>query len=249
MRAVGIIPARFASTRLPGKPLVDINGKPMVERVWAAAKTASSLSEVYIAADSIEVLQAARAFGAKTVMTPPELPSGTDRVHYCLNAAGEEADIVVNIQGDEPLIPGSLIDSLVAGLSESSADVATPIKVITSRDDIWDPNTVKVALASDSTALYFSRTAIPFLRDEMFDDWQEYHTFFKHIGIYAYRRQALERFTRLPQSSLEKAEKLEQLRLLQDGARFLCLQTETFLIGVDTPEDVRKVSDYLAGII
>lgn len=239
--AIGIIPARMASTRLPGKPLAEISGKSMLHRVWENAKSAEFLEEIYIASCDVDIFVECKKFKAKFISTPAELPSGTDRIAYALGKIPETPDIIVNIQCDEPFLNGSEIDSLIEEFSETGADVGTLIKKIEDTGDIFNPSIVKVVLAKDSTALYFSRNPIPFIRDYPQNEWLNHCKYYKHIGIYAYRCEALRRFTELPQSQLELAEKLEQLRLLENGAKYYCRETEINLIGVDTPEDLERV--------
>jgi 3-deoxy-manno-octulosonate cytidylyltransferase (CMP-KDO synthetase) len=243
---VGIIPARYASTRLPGKPLVDLNGRAMIERVWRAATASAALDRVIIATDDDRVASAAHDFGAEVCMTSPELPSGSDRCDAAIRTMHLRPEIVVNIQGDEPLLQPSLITTLVDALRTSRADVSTPVTRILFADELDDPSVVKVARAADGHAVYFSRTAIPFQRDVDKGQWLTSRPYWKHIGLYAFRLSALQRHVALPASSLERAEALEQLRLLEDGARFLCVETDHVLLSVDTPEDADRVRRYLS---
>ncbi|MFP4369851.1 MAG: 3-deoxy-manno-octulosonate cytidylyltransferase [Candidatus Kapaibacterium sp.] len=245
--AIGIIPARYASSRLPGKPLADICGLPMVIHVWNAVSRCQKLDEVLIATDDSRIEIAAREHGAHVVMTPPDLPSGTDRIEAALIMSGKDADIVVNIQGDEPLIHPGLVDGLILELENSAADVATAVSVISDFEDLHNPAVVKVVMDKNHRALYFSRSPVPHYRDRMHDAGiiREFD-FYRHIGIYAYEYQALKRFTKLEQSRLEKAEKLEQLRLLEDGAVYRCLITEYESIGIDTAKDLEKVRRIIA---
>ncbi|MGE5479541.1 MAG: 3-deoxy-manno-octulosonate cytidylyltransferase [Chloroflexota bacterium] len=247
MRAIGVIPARYASTRLPGKPLARLAGIPLIERVWRAATHSRELADVVVATDDERIADFCRSIGARYAMTPSELPSGTDRIYAALQSYGGEWDVAVNIQGDEPLITGEMIDSLVAALEENVADVATFVSSIKTSEELSDPSCVKVVLNCRSEAMYFSRSIIPCVRDAELPDWINRFKFFKHIGIYAYKMAALEKFVGLPPSSLEIAEKLEQLRLLEQGAVFLCLETRRKLIGIDTPEDVEAFERYLNG--
>jgi 3-deoxy-manno-octulosonate cytidylyltransferase (CMP-KDO synthetase) len=243
-RTIGIIPARYASTRLPGKPLVDIKGKSLIQRVYEAVSQSQALDRIIIATDDERIAEECKTFNAEFVMTPSELPSGTDRVKFAYDELNENAEIIVNIQGDEPLLFGEIIDKMLAGFAERNADVATLIKKINSYDDLDDPSVVKVALGTNNLAAYFSRTAIPYLRDIEKNQRLEAYDYFKHIGIYAYKLEALEKFFKLPVSKLESAEKLEQLRLLESGALYYCAETDAELIGVDTPEDVIKVAKF-----
>ena len=243
-RTIGIIPARYASTRLPGKPLVDIKGKSLIRRVYEAVSQSQILDRIIIATDDERIAAECKTFNAEFVMTPSELPSGTDRVKFAYDELKENAEIIVNIQGDEPLLFGAIIDKMLIGFAEQNADVATMITKIHSYDELDDPSVVKVALGTNNMAAYFSRTAIPYLRDTEKNQRLEAYNYYKHIGIYAYKRDVLERFFALPVSKLESAEKLEQLRLLESGARYYCAETDAVLIGVDTPEDVLEVAKH-----
>ena len=246
MTAVGIIPARYASMRLPGKPLADLKGKSMIRRVWEGASEARLLDRVVVATDDERIVAECSSFGAEAVLTSPDLPSGTDRIAAAHRMLDREYDIVVNIQGDEPLLRGSLVDILVQALTdENDADVATPVTPIVHAHELTNPAIVKVAMNAAGRALYFSRSPIPFFRDAQQMEWTMHYPYRKHIGLYAYRRAVLERFVSLPPSLLERAESLEQLRLLEDGASFLCVETDHHLIAVDTPEDAEAVRSLL----
>jgi 3-deoxy-manno-octulosonate cytidylyltransferase (CMP-KDO synthetase) len=250
MKAIGIIPARYASTRFPAKPLCNVFGKTMIQRVWEGATAAHVLERVLVATDHECIAEVCAAFGAEVVMTAPELPSGTDRVAAAYQqhvaACKEEYDIVVNIQGDEPLLKGSVIDRLVETLEGSKADVSTPIQRLTNPQELVDSAIVKVVLNNNHMALYFSRSPIPCVRDvapseEMYAEWLRRGQFWKHIGLYAYRTEALLRFQKIPPSPLELSEQLEQLRLLQDGLLYVCVETSEHFVAIDTPEDVERV--------
>lgn len=242
MTAIGVIPARFASVRLPGKPLVDLCGKSMIRRVWEGVCQATQLKRIVVATDDERIAQECLSFGAEVLMTPPELPSGTDRIAHACAMLNTPFDIVVNIQGDEPLLHGRVVDQLVEALYTTNADVATPIQRIVDARDMLNPAVVKVAITAQGRALYFSRSAIPFARDnEDVATWHERHPYWKHIGLYAYRAAILQRFTALPPSPLERVEALEQLRLVEDGAAFQCVEIADRLIAVDTPEDAERV--------
>lgn len=245
MTAVGIIPSRYNSSRLPGKPLVLLKGKSMVQRVWENSKLAKSLKEVYIATDDEKIKVHCESFGAKVVMTPPELTSGTERIFYAYKELDLSEDVIINIQGDEPLLSGEDIDKLFNKFVISLSDVGTLVQKIDNIREVLNPNIVKVTLRTDNVALYFSRSPIPYIRDINLEKWQENHTFWKHIGIYAYKSFALQKFCELPQSTLELAENLEQLRLLENGFKFQCIQTNSKLISIDRPEDVKEVEKYL----
>ena len=245
MRTLGIIPSRWGSSRFPGKPLADLAGKPLVAWVVEAVQKASSLDDVLVATDDERISAAVAAHGGKAVMTPSELPSGTDRI-AC--AAGDFAadDILVNIQGDEPLIDPALIDALVARLKEpgSKWDMATAVTPIKSVDDFAAKTVVKVVLDRDDGALYFSRAPIPCDRDHAPDLASGLYV--RHLGIYAYRGGFLKRYIAQPQCDLEKTEKLEQLRALWMGARIAVIRTEDEGVGVDTPEDAVRVAALLS---
>jgi len=238
---LGVIPARFASTRLPGKPLVDLNGKPMIQWVWEAARTARYIDRLVVATDNDLIADVVRGFGGEAVMTDPALPAGTDRCAAAANALGIDADIVLNIQGDEPLIPGELLDDLILTVKRGDCDVATPVARITDAADLADPGIVTVAAGADGHVLYFSRSPIPHVRGKVMSEWLDHYPYWKHIGLYAYTAEALQRHISLPVSALEEAEALEQLRLLEDGARFHCVITEAKLVAVDTPADAERV--------
>lgn len=242
---VGIIPARFAATRLPGKPLIDLCGKTMIERVWSAARACEKLDRVIIATDSELIADEARRIGAEVALTDPDLPSGTDRCYAVVQQLENTPDIVINIQGDEPLLQSSVLTQLVDALADPEADVSTPVTRIAHASDLADSNIVKVAMGSGRKAVYFSRSPIPHLRGVEMHDWLSHQPYWKHIGVYAYRTAALERHVGLPVSSLERSESLEQLRLLESGAHFVAVETDVEFISVDTPEDAERVRAYL----
>lgn len=240
MKILGVIPARYASTRLPGKVLLPIAGKPMIQHVWERTKKSKLLSDVWIAADDQQIMEAAEKFGAKAVLTSVHHQSGTDRIAEAVKNV--KVDMVVNIQGDEPLMDVRVIDALVkALLKNKSYQMATVVKRIDRSDDIHNPNIVKVVVDANQDALYFSRSEIPFNRDR--DNGVDY---FKHIGIYAYRKNFLLRLTKMPPSRLEKIEKLEQLRVLEAGYKIKMILTDVETAGVDTAEDLKKVEKLLS---
>jgi 3-deoxy-manno-octulosonate cytidylyltransferase (CMP-KDO synthetase) len=241
LKIVGIIPSRYASTRLPGKPLVDICGKPMIQRVYERAQHSKLLTEVVVATDDVRIESVVKNFKGNVVMTPVDIHSGSDRI--ALAAKTMNADIVVNIQGDEPLIDPQLIDETIQLLLEDSAAVVgTAVKRTSDPKDIFNPSVVKVVLDNNNYALYFSRSPIPHIRDAKKDcDWLIGSIFYKHFGIYVYRADFLQHYTKLPQSPLEIAEKLEQLRVLEYGYKIKCVVTEYHSIPVDTPDDLKKV--------
>jgi 3-deoxy-manno-octulosonate cytidylyltransferase (CMP-KDO synthetase) len=237
MRAIGVIPARWGSTRFAGKVLAEIQGRPMIQHVWERAGQARSLAEVLIACDDQRVRRAAESFGAKAVMTSVRHSSGTDRLVEAIQ--GIPADMVVNIQGDEPLIEPDVINDLVEALAaDGKAQMTTAIKAVTDPGEIHNPHVVKVVIDANGYALYFSRAAIPYVRDE---NAQTSVRYWKHIGIYAYLRNFLERVPHLPASRLEQVEKLEQLRVLEAGYCIKTVETPFESIGVDTPEDLQRV--------
>lgn len=246
MNIIGIIPARFASTRLPGKPLVDICGKTMLQRVYEQAQQSALLSQVIIATDDERIINEAKKFHAEAVMTPADIQSGSDRI--ALAAKKIPADIVVNIQGDEPLIDPKLIDQTIQALrDDSQAVVSTAIKQTTLPQEIFNSSVVKVVVDNNMYALYFSRSPIPHNRDAKSDaDWIRGTTFYKHFGIYVYRAEFLQKYTTLPPSKLEIAEKLEQLRILEHGFKIKCVVTEYESVPVDTADDVQKVIQLLS---
>ncbi len=241
MIIIGIIPSRYASTRLPAKPLVDICGKPMVQRVYEQAMQSTLLTDVVIATDDERITAAVKAFGGNVQMTPIDIHSGSDRI--ALVAKNYKADIVVNIQGDEPLIDPKLIDQTIRLLiDDPNAVVGTAVKKTISHQDVFNPNIVKVVLDDNNYALYFSRAPIPYVRDARKDeDWFTGTEFYKHFGIYVYRADFLQHYTTLKQSPLEIAEKLEQLRILENGFKIKCAVTEYESLPVDTPEDLERI--------
>ena len=241
MIVVGVIPARFGSSRLPAKPLIELKGKTMVQRVYERVNRASSIDRVVIATDDERVERAARKFGAEVVMTSSDLQSGSDRVA----AVAEKIDgnIFVNVQGDEPLIVPRMIDEGVATVSgDPNVLVGTLIRRIEDSRDLSNPGVVKVVVDRHWDALYFSRSPIPFLRDEMArTDWPSKEIYYKHIGLYVFRREFLQEFSKLPPGRLERAERLEQLRILEAGYRIRTAVTEHDSIPVDTADDVVRV--------
>ncbi|MGE5569667.1 MAG: 3-deoxy-manno-octulosonate cytidylyltransferase [Rhodospirillales bacterium] len=233
-RILGVVPARFASSRFPGKPLAVIAGKPMLQHVWERAAQARYLTQVVIATDDERIAAAARSFGAPVRMTRSDHPSGTDRAAEV--ASSENADVVVNIQGDEPLIDPAAIDAAVlALLSDPQIPMATLKKLIEIPDELTNPNVVKVITDRFDNAIYFSRSMIPYLRD----DTGAAH--YKHIGLYVYRRDFLLAYPDMPVGPLEKAERLEQLRAIENGHRIRVVETDYESLGVDTPADLERV--------
>ncbi len=243
MDTIGIIPARYESTRLEGKVLVDLLGKPMVQHVWERAKEAKFLDDLVIACDDERVKQVAEDFGAKVVLTSKDHLSGTDRLTEIVHPL--DVKVVVNIQGDEPLIQPSMVDKLAHELLEDPECVmATLVKRITNLEEINNPNIVKVVTDRSGYALYFSRSPIPYKRSDSFSET----IYFKHIGLYAYTKDFLFTFKNLPKSQLEATEKLEQLRVLESGFKIKTVETDVETIGVDTYEDLEKVKEKMRGM-
>lgn len=237
MRILGIIPARYASTRFPAKALADIAGKSMIQRVYEQATQASSLAEVLVATDHQLIYDHVQAFGGQVIMTSETHQSGTDRCFEALQQQGGRFDYVINVQGDEPFIQPEQID-ILANCLDGQTELATLVKRFSDQEVLFSPNTAKVILNHAGEAMYFSRHPIPFLRGIDQSQWLEKHAYYQHIGIYAYRTDLLARITQLPPSSLEKAESLEQLRWLENGYRIRTAFTEYESTGIDTPEDL-----------
>ena len=242
MKYLGIIPARYASTRFPGKPLVDIGGITMIERVYRQVE--HELDAVCVATDDQRIADAVNLFGGNVVMTSPNHKSGTDRCYEAYTKIKGDFDVVVNIQGDEPFIHADQITIVKACFVDETVDIATLVKAFKSTDDVQDTlfnaNAPKVVLNKKNEAMYFSRSAIPFVRGESPEYWLESQTFYKHIGLYAYRVNVLKEITCLEQSPLELAESLEQLRWLENGYKIKVGVTQRETIGIDTPEDLEK---------
>jgi len=238
MKILGIIPARFASTRLPAKALADIGGKPMVQRVYEQALKCPDLSRVVVATDHQEIYNVVQQFG-QVQMTSPDHPSGTDRCAEVLNSLDENFDFIINIQGDEPFINPEQI-SMLASVLTNETQLATLVKKISNNGTLFNPNIPKVIINSASEALYFSRSTIPHIRGTEEKDWLSKHTFYKHIGIYAYRSDVLKQITQLQPGTLELAESLEQLRWLENGYKIKVAITELESMGIDTLEDLEK---------
>ena len=248
MKIVGIIPARFASSRFPGKPLVDINGISMITRVYLQASKAALLDKVVVATDDKRIYDEVVSHGGAAVMTSENHRSGTERCNEVvekLAASGENYDIAINIQGDEPFIEPSQIDGIAAFFKNPEIKIATLVKEIKSNDELFSPNVVKAVLGKDKKALYFSRHPIPFLRGVGQNEWLKKMTFYKHIGIYAYRTDVLAEIVKLPFGKLEEAESLEQLRWLENDFSVYTEETDFESIAVDTPEDLIKIINIL----
>ena len=244
VRILCVIPARFASTRFPGKPLVNLGGKTMIRRVVEQAEKCPGFTKVVVATDHTVIAEHVEQFGGKVCMTSPDHVSGTDRCYEVVTKQEEEFDYIVNIQGDEPFIAPAQIELLIEMLN-GTTQLATLKKKITSREELFNPNTVKVISDHNNEAVYFSRATIPHLRNVPEDKWFDEFTFYKHIGLYAYRNDVLAKITSLPVSALEKAESLEQLRWLENGFRIAIAETTHETIGIDTPEDLARALSYL----
>ena len=250
VKIVCVIPSRYGAQRLPGKPLVKLLGKPMIQWVYEAASAVEEIDEVHIATDDDRIREAAEAFDASVIMTPPECPSGTDRIREALS--GRKGDVVVNVQGDEPgMRPETIRTALMPLLEDRRADVSTACLPIYDRATFLSPHAVKVVRGGGDEALYFSRAPIPSLArvpDEE-TNAEGYLFGYKHLGLYVYRREALEAFVKFDQTDLELRERLEQLRFMEIGARILCPVTEHDSIGVDTESDIPKAEELLRKIL
>jgi 3-deoxy-manno-octulosonate cytidylyltransferase (CMP-KDO synthetase) len=247
----GIIPARYASTRFPGKPLAMLGDRTMIQRVYEQAL--KSLKIVYVATDDERIREVVLNFGGKVIMTSPEHNSGTDRCSEAVTKIesenGVKIDVVINIQGDEPFIKPGQIDLLVSCFSDESVEIATLICRIEAIDDILNNNQIKTVISVKGDALYFSRATIPYLRDYELSEWMYKHSFYKHLGIYAYKTDTLKKLTSLNISSLEIAESLEQNRWLENGYRIRTALTDWDSIGIDTPEDLERAKDLINDFI
>ena len=245
-RFVAIIPARYASTRFPAKSLAVLGGKPVVQRVYEQVKTV--FDDVYVATDDARIEDAVKAFGGKVVMTSVDHNSGTDRCYEAYIKIGEEYDVIVNVQGDEPFIQSSQLHTIKACFEDAGTHIATLVKPFTANDSfaaLENANSPKVVINKNMNALYFSRSIIPYQRNADKKDWLKNHVYYKHIGLYAYRVDVLKEVTALPQSSLELSESLEQLRWLENGYTIKVGTTEVETIGIDTPEDLERAEAFL----
>lgn len=246
MNFVGIIPARYASTRFPGKPLAKLGGKTVIERVYR--QVSKVLDYVYVATDSEQIFNTVISFGGNAIMTSPNHKSGTDRVEEAINKTGKKFDVVINIQGDEPFIHESQIKTICECFDDPQTMIATLGRPFSNNDTIAElenPNSPKIVCDNNNFAMYFSRSIIPYIRNVEKQEWLNSFNYLKHIGLYAYRRNVLSEITQLKQSSLEIAESLEQLRWLQNGYKIKVGITEIETIGIDTPEDLQKAEEFL----
>lgn len=243
MKAIGVIPARWGATRFQGKVLAELLGKPVIQHVWESASKAKTLDDLVIACDDERIMKVVKDFGGKAVYTSPAQPSGTDRLAEVVNPL--DVDIAVNIQGDEPLVKPIMIDGVVMALEgEKVAQMATVIKKVEDDSELTNSNVVKVVVDKNGYALYFSRYAIPYNRTGE-ENKRNRPVYYKHIGLYAFTKDFLFTFRNLPESSLEKAERLEQLRVLEYGYKIKVVETKFDTIGIDTPEDLIRVKEIL----
>ena len=246
MRFVGIIPARYASQRFPGKPLAILGGKTVIQRVYE--QVGKVLDDVYVATDDDRIKNTVEGFGGKEIMTSPDHKSGTDRIEEAVEKIGGDFDVVINIQGDEPFIHESQIKELCACFDDADTQIATLGKPFTAEmgmEALENPNSPKIVVDNRGYAMYFSRSVIPYIRNTRREEWIGQFPYLKHIGLYAYRREVLRQVTQLPQSSLEIAESLEQLRWLQNGYKIKVGLTDVETVGIDTPEDLQRAETYL----
>ena len=242
LRFVAIIPARYASTRFPGKPLVDIGGKTMIQRVYD--QVSKELDDVYVATDDQRIFDNVRSFGGKVIMTSDAHRSGTDRCYEAFTKLDDWFDVVINVQGDEPFIQPEQIEALKNCFADDETQIATLVKKITDKDGVevlFNPNSPKVVIDKQNNALYFSRSPIPYKRGSDEKNWMAEHDYYKHVGVYAYRSEVLSQIVQMPPSKLELAESLEQLRWLENGLKIKAGFTDVETVGIDTPEDLEKI--------
>lgn len=243
MKFATMIPARYASTRFPGKPLAMLGGKPVIQRVYEQVRRV--MDDVWVATDDRRIYQAVVDFGGQAVMTREDHRSGTDRIQEAVEKTGTTADVIVNVQGDEPFIRPEQIDTLCRQFDNPQTQIATLGKPFAAMDEVENENSPKIVTDKDGFALYFSRSVIPFVRGTARDAWLDCYPFLKHLGVYAYRREILREVTRLPQSSIEKAESLEQLRWLYNGYRIRVGITHHETVGIDTLADLQRAEAFL----
>ncbi len=245
MKIAGLIPARYGSSRFPGKPLVDIGGKTMIRRVYEQVLKTKSIDRAIVATDHTRIMAEVESFGGEAIMTSPTHTSGTERCAEVIQKLDEEFQVIINIQGDEPFIDPDQIDMLANMFLEDNVEIATLSKKITDVSDITNINVVKVVVGNNNQALYFSRSPIPFLRGKEVEKWIHNFTFYKHIGIYGYRDKALNKIVKLLPGKLEQAESLEQLRWLENGFSIFVKETTSESISIDTPDDLKKTSTFI----
>ena len=242
MKILGIIPSRYGSTRFPGKPLIDIDGKTMIQRVYEQCKKSSALSDVIVATDDNRIFDHVKSFGGNVVITSSSHESGTDRCAEVVRKMDQSFDVVINIQGDEPFINPEQINQLCSCFEDAKTDIATLIKKISSAEELFNPNRPKVDIDKNNFAKMFSRNAIPVLSNSIKEEWINEHVFYKHIGIYGYRSSVLSKISTLPVSPLEKKEHLEQLRWLENNYKIKVALTDFEAIAIDSPEDLEKIT-------
>ncbi len=243
MKFTAIIPARYASTRFPGKPLAILGGKTVIQRVYEQASAV--LDEVYVATDDERIADAVGNFGGRAVMTRTDHKSGTDRIEEAVEKTGTDADVIINIQGDEPFVQQSQIETLMRLFDNADTQIGTLGKRFDDMGAVQNPNSPKIVTDKNGFALYFSRAIIPYIRGKEQSEWLSSFPYLKHLGLYAYRREVLREITRLPQSPLEIAESLEQLRWLENGYRIRVGLTDVETVGIDTPEDLQRAEAFL----
>ena len=243
MKFIGIIPARYASTRFPGKPLALLGGRPVIQHVYE--KAVAAIGEAYVATDDQRIFEVVKAFGGQAVMTRTDHQSGTDRIEEACEKIGTDADVIINIQGDEPFVAVSQIETLKGLFNHPQTQIGTLGKRFESMEAVMNPNSPKIVTDKTGFALYFSRSVIPYIRGKEQDCWINHFPYLKHLGIYAYRRETLYEITHLSSSSLELAESLEQLRWLENGYRIRVGITEVETVGIDTPEDLQRAEAFL----
>lgn len=243
MKFIGIIPARYASTRFPGKPLALLGGKPVIQHVYE--KVAAVLEAAYVATDDKRIYDVVKSFGGQVVMTRTDHKSGTDRIEEAIEKIGGEWDVVVNVQGDEPFVAKNQLDTICHCFDDPTTQIATLGKPFESMEAVQNPNSPKIVVDNMGFAMYFSRSVIPYVRGKEMSSWHTHYPFLKHLGIYAYRKDVLRQVTQLPQSSLEIAESLEQLRWLQNGFKIKVGTTDVETVGIDTPQDLERAEEFL----
>ena len=243
MKFIGIIPARYASTRFPGKPLALLGGKPVIQHVYE--KVAAVLEAAYVATDDERIYDVVKSFGGQVVMTRTDHKSGTDRIEEAIEKIGGEWDVVVNVQGDEPFVAKNQLDTICHCFDDPTTQIATLGKPFESMEAVQNPYSPKIVVDNMGFAMYFSRSVIPYVRGKEMSSWLTHYPFLKHLGIYAYRKDVLRQVTQLPQSSLEIAESLEQLRWLQNGFKIKVGTTDVETVGIDTPQDLERAEEFL----
>ena len=243
MKFIGIIPARYASTRFPGKPLALLGGKPVIQHVYE--KVAAVLEAAYVATDDERIYDVVKSFGGQVVMTRTDHKSGTDRIEEAIEKIGGEWDVVVNVQGDEPFVAKNQLDTICHCFDDPTTQIATLGKPFESMEAVQNPNSPKIVVDNMGFAMYFSRSVIPYVRGKEMSSWLTHYPFLKHLGIYAYRKDVLRQVTQLPQSSLEISESLEQLRWLQNGFKIKVGTTDVETVGIDTPQDLERAEEFL----